>query len=77
MKLGSTRKSMPRKFKKGRTKLKLIGYDGNAFVILARAQSAAKKAGWTDAEIKEYMDKAQSGSYDHLLEVTSEYFYTY
>jgi hypothetical protein len=65
---------MAKNIKKGRTKLKLVGYDGNAFVILARAQSAAKKAGWTDAEIKEYMDKAQSGDYDNLLQVTMEYF---
>jgi hypothetical protein len=65
---------MAKKAKKGGTKLKLVGYDGNAFVILARAHAAAKKAGWTPEEIKKYNDEATSGDYDHLLQTTMEYF---
>jgi hypothetical protein len=55
-------------------KLKLIGKDGNAFAILGNAKKAAQKAGWTKDQIKEYMDKAMSSDYNHLLAVTAEYF---
>lgn len=48
-------------------KLKLLGEDGNAFSILGRAQRAAKKAGWTDAEWQAFQDKAMSGNYQTLL----------
>lgn len=55
-------------------KLKLVGEDGNAFMILGLAQRAAKKAGWTKEQIDEYMTKAMAGNYDHLLQTTMEYF---
>lgn len=54
--------------------LKLVGQDGNAFMILGLAQRAAKKAGWSKEEISEFMTKAQSGDYDHLLQTCIEYF---
>lgn len=57
-----------------KTKLKLTGVDGNAFVILGMAKSAAKKDKWPEEKIKEYFDKATSGDYNTLLRVTMEHF---
>ena len=51
----------------------LIGKD-NAFGILGACMKAAKRAGWTKENVKEFHDKATSGDYDHLLNVTCEYF---
>ena len=42
--------------------------DGNAFAILGRFQNEANRAGWSKDQIKEVMDKATSGDYDHLLQ---------
>jgi len=55
-------------------KLKLVGENGNAFSILGRAQSAARKASWTKKRIKEFMDKAMSGDYDNFLATCMDYF---
>jgi len=55
-------------------KLKLIGEDGNSFSILGRAQRAARRAKIPGKDIQDYMDKATSGDYDHLLRTTMEYF---
>jgi len=55
-------------------KVKLVGQDGNAFAILARCRKAARKAGWTDEQIKEFMDKATSGDYDNLLRAVMSFF---
>jgi hypothetical protein len=49
--------------------VQLVGMDGNAFAILGRVAAALRKAGHADA-VKEYMDEAMSGDYDHLLRVT-------
>ncbi len=57
-----------------RPELKLIGQDGNAFMVLGLAQRAAKKAGWTKEEIEDFMDEAMSGNYDHLLQTCMEKF---
>ena len=57
-------------------KVKLSGEDGNAFAILGRVSKALRSAGMKD-KIAEYMAKAMSGDYDHLLEVTMEYVDTY
>jgi hypothetical protein len=54
--------------------VKLIGNDGNAFAILGACSQAAKKAGWTKEQLKEFQDKAPSGDYDHLLITACEYF---
>jgi len=42
--------------------------DGNAFAILGRFQNEAKRAGWSKNQIKEVMDEATSGDFDHLLQ---------
>lgn len=55
--------------------LQLVGEDGNIFAIIGRAQRAAKEAGWTAGEIKEFCDKITSqGSYEDALAVVDEYF---
>jgi len=54
-------------------KLKLVGEDGNAFAILARAKRALRGAGRED-EIQVFVHEATSGDYDHLLRVVMEWF---
>ena len=50
-------------------RLRLTGQDGNAFMILGLARRAAKKAGWTRAQLDTFMAEATAGNYDHLLMV--------
>lgn len=47
--------------------VQLTGEDGNAFAILGRMQRALRKAKVPPEEIKQFMDDATSGDYDHLL----------
>jgi hypothetical protein len=54
-------------------KLKLVGEDGNAFAILARAKRALRGAGRED-EVQDFVYEATSGDYDHLLRVVMEWF---
>jgi len=54
--------------------LKLTGQDGNAFSILGKARLVARKAGWDKERISEFMEKAMSGDYDHLLQTCMKYF---
>lgn len=51
--------------------LTLVGLDGNAFALLGTFGNAARKQGWTQAEISTVQDEAMSGDYDHLLRVLS------
>jgi len=53
--------------------IRLIGEDGNAFAILARARKALTKAGRED-EFDEFMAEATSKDYKHLLRVAMEWF---
>lgn len=50
-----------------KVKLRLVGVDGNAFVVLAVFRRAAVQQGWTKEEIDEVVKKAMSGSYEELL----------
>lgn len=59
---------------KTKPRLRLTGKGGNAFVILARAQKTARKAGWTPDGIENYLRQAKAGNYDNPLRVTMEYF---
>ena len=54
--------------------LKLVNEDGNAFSVLGRAQKVARKAGWTEEKIDDFMREAKSGTYDHLLQTCMKYF---
>lgn len=47
----------------------LVGEDGNAFAIIARASKALKRAGYPDL-VPFYQGEATAGDYDHLLQTT-------
>lgn len=53
--------------------VKLIGEDGNAFVILGKVKSAMRRAGIDNNTINQYMEEAMSGDYNHLLQTTMKY----
>ena len=55
-------------------KVKLSSNDGNAFAVLSACKYEAKKAGLKHDQIKEFMDEAISGDYDHLLQTCMKYF---
>ena len=55
-----------------RVRVKLVGEDGNAYAILGRVRRALMRAGMPD-KAREYLARATSGDYDHLLRVTLEY----
>lgn len=48
--------------------LELEGLDGNAFSLMGAFRRQAKREGWTTEEIKEVLDEARTGDYDHLLQ---------
>lgn len=50
----------------------LVGEDGNAFSIIARAKKALKKAG-LHKEAEQYAKEAMASDYDELLRVTMSY----
>jgi hypothetical protein len=47
--------------------VKLVDEDGNAFAILGRCKTAARKAGVDSVEISAFVKEAMSGDYHHLL----------
>lgn len=53
--------------------LSLLGQDGNAFVILGRAQRVLRQAGRGD-EVAAFMAEATAGNYDHLLQTCMKWF---
>jgi hypothetical protein len=55
-------------------KVDLVGQDGNAFAILGRCISAAKKAGLSPDQIEEFRVQAMSGDYSHLLATCMNFF---
>ena len=58
---------------KTKVEVKMVGQNGNAFAIMGRWQAAARKGGWTPAEIKEVIDNATSGDYNYLLATIMEW----
>ena len=54
--------------------VELIDQDGNAFSILARCQSAARRAAWDERYLEEFLDEATAGDYNHLLRTVMDYF---
>lgn len=54
-------------------KVRLVGENGNAFVIMSRVSAALKKAGYSADQITEYKNQAMKGDYDHLLRVTMKW----
>jgi hypothetical protein len=59
--------------KKKTVHLKLVGLDGNAFVLMGAFQRQARKEGWTSEEIGTVLDKCRSSDYDHLLFTLQEH----
>lgn len=55
-------------------KLKLVGMDGNAFMVLGLAQRAAEKAKWSKDKWQTVRDEMVNGDYNHLLAVVMENF---
>ena len=55
-------------------KVNLVGEDGNAFAILGRCRRAARRAGLSEDEVKQFTAEAQSGDYDNLLRTCMEWF---
>lgn len=53
--------------------VKLIGEDGNAFVILGKVLKALKKAGVPKDEMEKFKSEAISGDYDHLLQTVMKW----
>lgn len=57
-------------------KIKLIGTDGNAFVIIGKCEAELRRIGKKDL-IPEFRKKAMSGDYSNLLCTCMEYFEVY
>lgn len=47
--------------------LKLVGLDGNAFILMGAFRDQAEKEGWTEEEIDTVIEEAMSSDYNHLL----------
>ena len=74
--VGATHKAAPAKENKTMNKkitLKLVGLNGNAFVLLGAFSRQAKKEGWSKEEIDGVLKEAQSGDYNNLLRTLVEY----
>jgi hypothetical protein len=56
-----------------RPQVQLVGLDGNAFSILGRCRSAARKI-WNEAQWRKFHDEATADDYDHLLCTVADYF---
>ncbi len=48
-------------------RVRLIGEDGNAFMVLGKVRAALRRAGYGQEFIKAFTDEATSGDYNHLL----------
>jgi len=54
-------------------KVKLVGKDGNAFVIIGEVSKALRKAGADKEYINQYTIESMEGDYDNLLVVAMKY----
>ena len=54
-------------------KLKLVGEDGNAFMIMGRARQLLRRNGRADL-IEQFTKECTSGSYENLLATCRRYF---
>ncbi len=54
-------------------KLKLVGLDGNAFVLMGSFQRQARREGWTSEEINAVLTEARSSDYDHLVATLADH----
>lgn len=54
--------------------VKLLEQDGNAFMVIALCQRAARKAGWSKEQIDSVVQDMMSSDYDHVLQVALKNF---
>ena len=54
--------------------VRLVGGDGNAFVILSRCRRAAEIAQLPQEEIEQFFTEAMTSDYDHLLQTAMRWF---
>jgi len=59
---------------KGKTVVKLVGADGNAFNIIGLCRRAARKDGWSKEHIDFVVDEMMSGDYNNVLATAMKYF---
>lgn len=52
----------------------LQGPQGNAYYLLARAQSFAGRIGYSEYDIKKLMEEMKAGDYEHLIQTFDEHF---
>jgi hypothetical protein len=48
--------------------VKLTGQNGNAFMIIGKVNSALRRGGVPQSEIKKFTNEAMRGDYDNLLQ---------
>lgn len=56
-----------------RVTMELVGADGNAFSILGRFKSEARKQGWDAESITKVTNHAMTGDYNNLLVTMCEF----
>jgi len=53
--------------------VRLVGEDGNAFMVLGLVFRALREAGWSKEERLAFQAEATSGDYNHLLRTVMKY----
>ena len=53
--------------------VKLVGEDGNGFVIVGRVRKRLRRAGATEEQLSEFTEEATSGDYAHLLATVQDW----
>jgi hypothetical protein len=56
---------------KKKVKMKLVGLNGNAFVLMGTFANKAKEQGWTQDDVDGVMNECMSSDYNHLLATLS------
>jgi hypothetical protein len=52
----------------------LAGVNNDAIHALSRCKTAAKKAGWTDHQIDNFLDECKVGNHENMREVIAKHF---
>jgi hypothetical protein len=58
----------PTDVKYPQVQVRLVGTDGNAFLLVGKVRHAMRRAGIPQEEISAVVEEAMSGDYDHLLQ---------
>ena len=53
-------------------RVRLIGENGNAFMVLGKVRAALRRAGYGQEFIKAFTDEATGGDYNHLLATVTQ-----